>query len=235
MAEFVRFRCSRCNKSLKAPPAHAGKKCVCACGAKMRVPDDEELVEAIPDDEPAAAPRQRNRWLATITLTLVLPIVITIVGGLAVEYLKPREGSPKSNAVAAADVAPAAPAGQTHPYAKLILGKWSAESSGVLFGEISVEFSRNGQMVRKHQEGGIEFSEALTYSIDASGQLSTNPATNVRLINVSDSDLTLSWPVALGQRSANYKRPWTMWHFGLAAGAFCILAVIGKILESKLK
>lgn len=183
-----------------------------------------------PDPEEPMTTTSEGGGFTRTALFVLVSLFVTVVGGLLVEYLKPKQSftTPTGAATNAAPAAPlptaAPPAPRGAEIQNLLVKKWNAAETPQLFGDVRVAFTPYGQVVRTYYRQLI--GETVTthpYQVAADGTLSSDAATNLRLVHVSNDELVLSWDGAVVQ----YKRAWYWWEIALAvAGGVLLLAII---------
>ncbi len=183
-----------------------------------------------------------SNFLKGLGFYVILPIFVAVIGGLAVEYLRPRQvfygpaqtGTTSQNTVTPVvntspnNVQPApTPPKNTFrdKMRKLLTRTWYARQNPQIHGDISVEFTENGQVIRNHYTVLVgNTSSNNWYKITEDGQLQSDPKVNLKLVKLTDNELILSWNGAV----THYKRGWYWWEIGLVVGgvALFILFVI---------
>jgi hypothetical protein len=98
----------------------------------------------------------KQSWIVTLAVLIGAPLLVTVVGGLTVEWLKPREKNATPPEKPLSGKAEAAPLGAANP---VFFGKW-AENNHKLYH--SLDFHNDGKLVRKKQ-----FDHARFYTVSA--------------------------------------------------------------------
>lgn len=174
-------------------------------------------------------------------LFILISLFVTVIGGLAVEYLKPQQVYNNPSAVPGATPPPAGmPVSQptqnqlrAAAIQNLLVKKWNAAETVHLFGDVRVVFTPFGQVVRTYYTQLL--GETVTthpYQVAEDGTLSSDATTNLKLVHVSNDELVLSWNGTVAQ----YKRAWYWWEIALmVVGGILLLGIYFAGLKAMMK
>jgi hypothetical protein len=165
-----------------------------------------------------------------VVLFVLIPLLITVGGGLLVEYIKPNPVYVGSGQGA---VTPGAPvdSGKAAEVKKLLVETtWQVAEKPTVYGDTKVEFTSGGQVIRTYYRKllGDEVT-THSYEVTPSGDLESEGKTNLELISLTKDQLVLSWDGTI----VHYKRGWYWWEAGLAgAAAFVFLLIVACVKAS---
>jgi hypothetical protein len=185
--------------------------------------------------------------LKSIIFFVLVPLFVFIVGGLAVEYLKPKQefrGSDVQSAAAPAgtgkdservsttSTAPAAPPGpgpRAAAMKEMLVKKWHVKKDPTGWGDMEVEFTDYGKAVRTYKRMVVSDAvESFSYEITPEGELVSKDLPNLRLVKLTKDELTLNWGKNQfgNEEIAEYKRPWYWWEIALIVGGIVLFVII---------
>ena len=173
-----------------------------------------------------------SKWKGLFAL-IIAPLIVTVISGLIFEWYRGRANNEQPIAVAAgpgagATISATAPAKNVSPVAMMIIGKWNVVKNSTVYGEKSVEFTANGQMIRTTSaiiRG--DNSTNYKYSVNESGDLIVpEGGADLKLIKLTDDELTLSWSGSL----SSYTRPWPDWLRAVAIGGAVFLCIVVSLV-----
>ncbi len=202
----------------------------------------------LPSEGPMTSDNTGGGVSRNVILSVLLTLFVTVIGGLLVEYLKPGQSYTNPTAVQAAGAAPVqgppplptipplpqaptpqapAPPPQSALIQNLLVKKWYAVESPTLFGDTQAEFTPYGKVVRTYYRQLVGNSvTSHPYQIAADGTLSSDAATNLQLVHVSNDELVLSWNGTV----VRYKRGWHWWEITLlSVGGVLLLVILGVL------
>jgi hypothetical protein len=167
---------------------------------------------------------------------LWLPLFVTFVGGLSVEYVKPEKSfAPEPPKFASPINSTTKPTVESTPsngadIRRLLVRKWRRpwlDAGG--YGEASVEFTEFGQALRTRMSDGNSAVTNLSFLVDDTGKLSSSKEGELALVKVSEYELVLSWNGSV----AYYRGSWYWYEYVLIAFAALAVACLGMgILEA---
>jgi hypothetical protein len=183
-------------------------------------------------------------WFKILVLFILTPLVLTVVGGLLVEWLKPTflGTAPTSVTPNGGTSTASAPAFQDPAQfrkantLKLLVGKWNVIETATIYGDKEVEFTPNGQLIRTTNliaYGNI--TSSYPYTIDDDGEIRTDSSLGLRLITVSADELKLAWGGLGGETIVGYRHPWPQWMIWLAGAGLIGLCILGAIMKGAMK
>lgn len=165
---------------------------------------------------------------------ILFPLLVTIIGGLAVEWLKPNvvyEGELSVPRTGAATFPKASPEQSATSRADairgLLMGEWVVPKDPAVFGDLKVEFCDNGTVIRTYYRTLVP--DAVTqhpFAVTSDGRLQSDDADiSLKLASVSKDRLFISWD---GTSVIEYKRPMSIWSkVGIALVVLLVVALGG--------
>src|SRR5436309_15466401 len=116
-------------------------------------------------------PHQSGGFTKNLLLVVLIPLLVAIVGGLLVEYLKP---SPSYTPQGTQDTCAQKPSPSTSlapQIRKLLVRKWNIIQQPTMYGDLQVEFTDYGQVIRTYYRTFIP-DEVTThpYEVTEDGQ-----------------------------------------------------------------
>jgi hypothetical protein len=183
--------------------------------------------------------------LKNMIFFVVIPLFVFVAGGLAVEYLKPKpdygSGMPATSGSAGTtspttsgsagtnSSATPGPGAQPMPSTRaaemkaLLVKKWYIVEKPKAYGDLEVEFTEFGKVVRTYKRLIISDAvETYNYQITPEGELKSD-APNLQLVKLTKDELTLNWG---NNEVASYKRGWYWWEIALIVGAIVLFIII---------
>jgi hypothetical protein len=165
-----------------------------------------------------------------VFLMVLIPLFVTVVGGLLVELLKPKEVFVGSGSQATPTTSAPNPetASRASAIKKLIVKKWTVANSPSVYGDTVVEFTEHGQLIRTYYRiiVGNEVTH-FPYQITPDGEIKTEPLLNLKLVNLTGDELVLSWNGTV----VHYKRGWYWWEIALMVCGGVLFVIICAVIK----
>jgi len=194
---------------------------------------------------------QGGSFLKSILFFVLIPLFVFVAGGLAVEYLKPKQefrgaevAAPQSGtgkdsakgpeATPATAVAPG-PNPRVTAMKELLVKKWHIKKDPTGWGDMEVEFTDYGKVVRTYKRLVVSDAiETYSYEITPEGEIRSSDKPDLKLVKLTKDELTLDWGKnQLGNLEiAEYKRGWYWWEIALIVGGIVLFIIICVVIKA---
>lgn len=171
-----------------------------------------------------------DRLSKTTLLRVLIPLFVTVVGGLMIEHLKPEKAYTPVDAHDARKPKLSQDVFTAADIQQLLAKKWSVPfyNKPSLYGDLNVEFTDRGQVIRTYFRSLIpDEVTSHPYEVSDNGQLKSDM--DLRLLKISNDELILSWEGSI----TRYKREMYWWEVTLTILGTVLGLMILKILVSR--